>query len=196
MVNELEASIEAVLLTSTTAVKSQAILNLIEGLTEDSLQTIIDNLNQHYQEMNLSFCIRNVAGGYQIHLKPQFHNLIIKLREQSKSSKLSKSALETLTVIAYRQPVTRAQIEEIRGVDSSYSLKLLIQRKLVKISGRSQAAGRPLMYTTTDEFLRYFGLNHIKDLPKEEEIQIDLEENITDLGSFQASLDINLQSDD
>lgn len=186
------ATIEAILLCSHQAIPKEVIITHIEGLTEDGLAKALDNMNNFYVEHNLPYVIKCVANGLQLHVKPEFFNIIQKIKDHNKNTRLTKPAIEILTIIAYRQPITRVQIEEIRGLDCSYGLKLLLQRKLIRISGRSSGIGRPLVYTTSDEFLRYFGLNSIKDLPSEKEIIQDFDQPLQDLATIQTALDIDL----
>jgi segregation and condensation protein B len=120
--------------------------------------------------------IIQAAGGYLFSTKSEYDQWIRRLLSLDQKSKLSHAALETLAAVAYHQPITLAEISAFRGVDATYSLKTLLQKKLVKITGRKKSPGRPLIYRTTEKFLSYFGLNNIKDLPSEEEILKILEE--------------------
>ena len=109
--------------------------------------------------------IVEVAGGYQIASRPELAQWIKRLKKVKQSSRLSKPSLETLAIVAYKQPIVKAEIEDIRGVDSSGVLKGLLDKHMIKIIGRKDVAGRPILYATTKEFLQYFGLRDISDLP-------------------------------
>lgn len=127
-------------------------------------------LAAQYIERGTSFYLEEVAGGYQLRTRPEYTKWIQRL-VQPKPARLSRAALETLAIIAYKQPVVRADIEHIRGVDSGGVLRLLMERKLVRILGRKEIPGRPLIYATTKLFLEVFGLKDLKELPTPEEIE-------------------------
>lgn len=165
----LMEAVEALLLSSELPLTSQQIRTSLEFGTSEIYQEAVDKLNSEYRRTGRSFEIQRVAGGYQLYTLPQFHKFIERLWIARKRSGLTRSALETLAIIAYRQPVTRVQIEEIRGVGSDSVLQGLLERGLLKISGRQAAPGRPMLYATTKEFLRYFGLNTINDLPRDKD---------------------------
>jgi segregation and condensation protein B len=114
--------------------------------------------------------IQEVAGGYQITTRAEYETWVRRLLNKSGKLTLSQAALETLAIIAYKQPVNRFEIEAVRGVDCSGVLKTVLDRNLIKIKGRDEGPGRPLLYATTDTFLEYFGLNRISDMPKLKEI--------------------------
>lgn len=139
----------------------------IVKIPEEEIHKYIDELNQEYQMTNRAFEIKEVAGGFQIYTLPKFAEFVSALYEKKEC--LSKAALETLAIVAYHQPITRAEIEKRRGVDSVYILDVLLQKGFIRTCGRVQAPGRPIKYGTTQEFLRYFGINDLSDLPKEED---------------------------
>jgi segregation and condensation protein B len=118
------------------------------------------------------FQIEEIANGFQLLSRPEYHEWISKIRKKSGESKLSQQALETLSIIAYKQPIIRAEIEAIRGVQSGQMIRTLIEKGLVKITGRDEVLGRPLLYGTTTKFLDHFGLKSIKDLPKVEDLEM------------------------
>jgi len=120
--------------------------------------------------------IIQAAGGYLFSTKPEHNSWIKRLLKLERKNRLSSAALETLSAIAYHQPITLAEISALRGVDSSHTLKTLLQKRLVKIVGRKKSPGNPLIYRTSEKFLAYFGLNNIKDLPSPEEMSKILEE--------------------
>ena len=129
------------------------------------VKAAIDQLNATYEETGRSFRIEEVAGGYSVMTLPQFADVLLALKRGKNSSRLSPAALETLSIIAYKQPVLRADIEAIRGVACGETLRSLMERHLVKITGRAEEIGRPMLYGTTKQFLEVFGLANLKDLP-------------------------------
>lgn len=152
------------------------IFELLEGagptgkLTPDRVLASIDELNSEYDLTGRAFRIVNVAGGYQFATRPEFGAWLGAMVREKSKRKLSVSALESLAVIAYKQPVTKPEIEAIRGVNADYVLRTLLERGLVTIVGRAATPGRPLLYGTTMEFLKHFGLNDLSELPKPREI--------------------------
>jgi segregation and condensation protein B len=152
------------------------IFELLEGagptgrLTPERILSGIDELNQVYDEAGRAFRIVHVAGGYQFATRPEYSAWLGAMVREKAKRKLSIAALETLAVIAYKQPVTKPEIEAIRGVNADYVLRTLLERSLVTIVGRAATPGRPLLYGTTRDFLKYFGLNDLADLPKPREI--------------------------
>ncbi len=163
--------IEALLIATDVPLPLDKICEIVNQPPEDVRQ-MVEELNHDYRETNRAFEIKEIAGGYQIYTLPQFAEWIVILHK--KKERLSKAALETLAVIAYHQPVTRADIEKARGVDSSWILESLMMKGLIKTCGRLDAPGRPIKYGTTKEFLRYFALNDLTDLPQEEKFALDL----------------------
>ncbi len=136
-------------------------------------------LNRQYDESGRAFKIRAVAGGFQLCTRPEFAPFVSALVSKTRTQRLSRAALETLSIIAYRQPVSKPVIEKLRGVESSGVLSTLLERKLVAIVGREEGLGRPLLFGTTPEFLSYFGLNDLAGLPKPEEVAPALEGGVT-----------------
>jgi len=128
----------------------------------------IKALNQQYEEAGRSFRIEQVAGGYQILTLPAFGEQLKKLHQKEADAKLTKAALETLAIVAYKQPVLRADVEAVRGCACGETIRSLMEKHLVKIAGRAEEPGRPILYGTTKRFLELFGLNSIKDLPQPE----------------------------
>jgi segregation and condensation protein B len=129
----------------------------------------IKDLNTQYEESHRAFRIEQVAGGYQILTLPEFGDDLKKLHQREIDAKLTKAALETLAIIAYKQPILRADIEAIRGVACGETIRNLMEKRLVNIAGRAEEPGRPILYGTTKRFLEVFGLNTIKDLPQSEQ---------------------------
>jgi segregation and condensation protein B len=137
----------------------------ITQFQKDEVKKHLEQLNQEYIHSERAFQIKEIAGGYQIYTLPVFADWVGALHDHK--SKLSRAALETLAVIAYHQPITRAEIEKVRGVDCTYILDALIQKGLIRTSGRLPVPGRPIRYATTREFLRYFGIKDLDELPRE-----------------------------
>lgn len=139
-------------------------------ITEDEVLTHVRDLNAHYVQSGRAFRIIHVAGGYQFATMPEYADWLGKMAKEKARRKLSHSALESLAVIAYKQPVTKPEIEAIRGVGADYVLGTLLERGLITIVGRAATPGRPLLYGTTQEFLKHFAINDLADLPKPREI--------------------------
>ena len=162
----MKRALEALLIATDTPLSEKKIAEIL-NMSEQDIQRHVDELNQDYQSTGRAFEVKKIAGGYQIYTLPEFASYINALIE--KKSSLSKAALETLAIIAYHQPLTRGEVEKLRGVDSTWILDALLEKGLIKTCGRLQAPGRPIRYGTTKEFLRYFGINDLADLPREEE---------------------------
>lgn len=162
----MKSIIEALLIATDTALSLKKIIEIVK-IPEEEIRRYIDELNQEYRTTERSFEIKEIAGGYQIYTLPTFADWVGKLHERR--SRLSRAALETLAIIAYHQPITRPEIEKVRGVDSTWVLDTLLQKCLIRTCGRLAVPGRPIRYGTTKEFLRYFGINDISDLPSEED---------------------------
>ncbi|MBT3590183.1 MAG: SMC-Scp complex subunit ScpB [Candidatus Marinimicrobia bacterium] len=149
---------------------SQKRINLVFDSDPPNLKQIVEELNNDYASIGRAFEIETVAGGFQLISKKEYETWIRRLIAKSGKLILSPAALDTLAIIAYKQPVGRYEIEAVRGVDSSGVIKTLLNRNLVRIKGRDSGPGRPLLYQTTDKFLEHFGLNRLSDLPKLKEI--------------------------
>jgi len=139
----------------------------IQGLDAEQL---VKEIEADYVQRNSPMELRFVAGGWQFATRKEYSPWIRRLYREKATLRLSPSALETLAIIAYKQPITRAEIEEIRGVETSGVIETILERKLVKILGRKETIGRPLLYGTTQEFLRHFGLSNLGELPSIEEL--------------------------
>lgn len=158
--------IEALLIATDTPLSLERVAGILNS-TEDEVKKNIEILNNEYRQTGRAFEIKEVAGGFQIYTLPEYADYVGKLKQ--KKEKLSKAALETLAIIAYHQPITRAEIEKARGVDCSYILESLLAKGLIKIVGRLPTPGRPIKYATTNEFLRHFGIRDLSELPREED---------------------------
>ena len=166
----VESVIEAVLFASDESLSDSRLAKILEIPTKQ-IRRHIKNLNDKYQANNNSFRIEQIAGGYQMLTLSQYNLWLKKFVRVRGDSKLSPAAMETLAIVAYKQPVIRADIEAIRGVAVGEVLRSLCYKGLVKIVGRAEVLGRPMLYGTTKKFLEVFGLNTLKDLPKIEELK-------------------------
>ncbi len=166
---ELKAIIEALIFASPDPLTPKALLKLLDNEPKEDVLAALEGLKQDYERPG-GLQLVEVAGGFQIVTRPDLHEWVRRLFHERSTQKLSVQALETLAVIAYRQPITAIEITEIRGVNTSGVLNTLLERHLVKIVGRKQVVGRPFMYATTKEFLIRFGLKDLGDLPKVEDM--------------------------
>ena len=167
--SEVKSIIEALLFASPDPL-NQAKVNTVFSPETYVLKDIINALNKQYLKENHAFEIQQVAGGFQLVSKKEYEIFIRRMLSKSGKLTLSNAALDCLAIIAYRQPISRYEIEAVRGVDSSGVIKTLLGRELIKIKGRDSGPGRPLLYKTTNKFLEYFGINRLSDLPKLKEI--------------------------
>lgn len=172
---EKEAILEGVLFAAGDIVKVDTLSNIL-GETKIDVENLIDSLNKKFESENRAITIRKINDSYQMGTKTDYHKYISKLYDTKQKQNLSQAAMETLAIIAYKQPVTRQEIEKLRGVNSDRSVTVLSEYGLVEDVGRLDAPGRPLIYATTDEFLRVFGYSSLTDLPK-----FNLEQNLTEL---------------
>ena len=168
-VEESDQIIESLLFASPDPL-SQALLNQVLDKSAPLLNEAVKRLNEFYLKNKKPYFIDNIAGGYQLVTKPEFDIWIRRLLGKSNKLILSAAALDTLAIIAYKQPIGRYDIEAIRGVDSSGVIKTLLSRNLIMIKGRGDGPGRPLLYSTTKLFLEKFGLNRLSDMPKLKEV--------------------------
>jgi len=168
--HDLKPILEGILFVSESPVKLETLAEILREWDRDTLLEGIDWLKKEYEEDSRGLELVEVAGGYQFRTKPRWAHWVNRLKK-SKPVKLSQAALETLAIIAYRQPVIRPTIEMIRGVDSGGVLRSLLEKGLIRIVGRKEIAGRPLIYGTTKTFLELFNLNTLSDLPTLKEIQ-------------------------
>jgi len=139
---------------------------------EEDILEVISALKEKYSDDSFAFEINHVGGGYQFLTKPAYQaSISIMLKQQSKR-RLSASALETISIIAYKQPVTKGELEQIRGVNCDYSVQKLLEKGLIEIKGKSEAIGRPMLYGTSDKFMEYFGINNLNELPTPKDFAI------------------------
>jgi len=166
---EVKAILEALIFASPEPLTPKAIFKLLASEPKEDVLLALDALKREYEGRG-GLQLVEIAGGYQIVTRPDLHEWVRRLFHERTTQKLTVQSLETLAVIAYRQPVTTAEISEIRGVDTGGVINTLLERHLVKIAGRKQVVGRPFLYATTKEFLIRFGLNDLTDLPKVEDM--------------------------
>ena len=166
---ELKAVIEALIFASPEPITLKALAKLLDPETKEAILEAIAALKADYDHPG-GLQLVEVAGGYQIVTRPELHEWVRRLFHERTTQKLSVAALETLAVIAYKQPITAPEIAEVRGVNAAGVVSTLVERRLVKIVGRKQVVGRPFLYGTTREFLERFGLNDLSDLPKVEDM--------------------------
>ena len=174
--------VEAVLFSSEAPVNPEEIARADESLDEDVVEKAIVELKQLYEESERAFEIKLLGGGYQIVTLPVYATYLDRFDTVPKSSRLSGPALETLAIIAYRQPIGRIDIEYVRGVSSAGVVRTLQERELVEVVGRGDGLGRPLLYGTTSKFLEHFGFSRIEDLPRTDDLPVILKgANITEV---------------
>jgi segregation and condensation protein B len=166
---ELKAILEALIFASPEPLTPKAMFKLLDSEPKEDVQAALVDLKHDYDRPG-GLQLVEVAGGYQIVTRPDLHEWVRRLFHERSTQKLTVPALETLAVIAYRQPITAAEITDVRGVNTAGVLNTLLERHLIKIVGRKQVVGRPFLYATTKEFLIRFGLNDLSDLPKVEDM--------------------------
>ena len=169
--------IESLIFISHEPLSLDKIKSILSEYTEKQIESAIQELLEIYSTKKKGIQIVCKGGGYLFTTKPECDPWIRRLLKEERKSKLSPAALETLSVVAYHQPMTLAEISDMRGVDASHALKTLLNKRLIKIVGRKKGPGKPLIYRTTNKFLGYFGLNTLKDLPSQDEISKILDEN-------------------
>lgn len=168
--DEVRTIVEAILVTAEEPVSPGRLLGVLKGLNGKDIRQAIDDLNDRYDRGGHAMTIREVAGGYQLATRKEFGAWVRKLHDRG-PVRLSQAALETLAVIAFKQPVTRVEIDSTRGVDSAGVVRHLLELNLVRIVGRSEGLGRPMLFGTTKEFMTHFGLKSLADLPKPRELE-------------------------
>jgi len=166
-----EQVVEAILFAADTPLGLSKIVSILGVGSARDVRKHINALNQRYEQHGAAFRIESIAGGYQMLTRPEFNTWLRRLKQSKQDSRLSQAAMETLAVVAYKQPVVRADIEAIRGVQSGEMLNRLRELGLIKIVGRAEDVGRPMLYGTTKRFLEVFGLSGLDDLPEVEELK-------------------------
>lgn len=173
----LSLQIESLIFASDSPLKQKDILQSLKvievEIRETDLQEILEKLLKKYQNVDFPFQIVEIAEGYTFMTKEVYHDTIAGLVAQRNKKRLSRSALETLSIIAYKQPITKSEVEEIRGVNSDYAVGKLLERELIESKGRADKPGKPMLYGTTDVFMDHFGLKNLSDLPQLRDIPRD-----------------------
>jgi len=162
--------VEALVLGAPEPVSAQKLADVVPGLELDEARALVAELGREYEAQGRAFEIWEVAGGYQLRTRPEYAPYL-RLLHRERPLRLSRAALETLAVVAYRQPVTRAEVEAVRGVEVDAVMHSLLDRQLVRIAGHREVPGRPMLYATTKRFLEVFGLGRIEDLPTLREME-------------------------
>ena len=170
--------VEAILFASDAPLRAEDIARADESLDEDVVEEALQRLRIEYDEADRAFQVEEVAGGYQLLTRPEFAPYLDRFDTIPRPSRLSGPALETLAIVAYRQPIGRVEIEYIRGVGASGVIKTLQDRDLLEVVGRAEGLGRPLLYGTTRTFLEHFGFRSLDDLPRPEELPVILRERV------------------
>lgn len=174
---EPRSVIEALIFAADKPILLKEIKEVLDGeIKNEAIIKIIDNLKEEHAAQGRSFYIVEVAGGFRMATRPQFGKYLKKFYGIRHRERLSRAALETLSIVAYKQPVIRVEVEAVRGVDAAGVLHSLLEKRLIRVMGRREIAGRPLIYGTTDYFLEHFGLNSLSGLPRLEEFKEGLKE--------------------
>jgi segregation and condensation protein B len=168
----VDSMVEALLFASQTPLSAAELARADDGLDEEQVEHAIAALRRAYEREGRAFDIVEIAGGYQLLTRPEFGSLLERFDAVPHSARLSSPALETLAIIAYRQPIGRAEVEEIRGVGAGGVLKTLQERELIEVVGRGEGLGRPLLYGTTRRFLDHFGFRSLEDLPRPQDLPV------------------------
>lgn len=174
---EVKAAIEALIFASVEPLKSSMIVATLQEaderiqITEAEVDALIDTINAELLDQHRPYCIELIAGGYSFLTRSEQHRWLRIYQHRNASRRLSQSALESLAVIAYKQPLTKPELDLIRGVDSGHIIRNLLEKDLIEVAGRAETPGRPLYYRTSSTFLQHFGINSVSELPKPREIE-------------------------
>jgi segregation and condensation protein B len=166
----MEQDVEALIFASEQGIRMEEIMFCLQAasgneVNDDEVQKAIDNIQKKYASAALAIELVKINNGYQFLTKKAHHNIIAQLQIQRSKKKLSQAALETLAIIAYKQPVTKVDVEQIRGVNCDYSIQKLLEKELIVIAGKADTVGKPILYATSSQFADYMGINNINDLP-------------------------------
>ena len=175
---EIRAILEALIFASPQPITPREIGEVLGGVSRSAWQEALDELKAEYEESGRAFRIVEVAGGWQVTTRPEYNDWVRALLDPKSPTRLSIQALETLAVVAYKQPVTLPEIIDLRGVKSGGVIKTLLEKRLIRILGRKEVVGRPILYGTTKHFLLHFGLKDLSELPKIEEFAEVLGEEV------------------
>ncbi|MCI0919958.1 SMC-Scp complex subunit ScpB [Sphingobacterium rhinopitheci] len=172
---DIQLNIEALIFSSEEGISAQEIKHVLQDgllitINKDEVLVFIDSIKNKYESEDSVFSLKMINNKYQLLTKESYHDVINQLQAHRDRKKLSQSALETLAIIAYRQPITKLEVEQIRGVNCDYSIQRLLEKDLIKITGKAESIGKPLLYATSDQFMNHFGINSVKDLPQLKDI--------------------------
>ena len=170
MMEDIKNIIESLLFVAEDPLTIDSIKKVLDSTDSNAIRNVLHELSSEYEARKGGFFLREVAGGYQIRTRPEYSQWIRRLLRPN-PLRLSNAALETLAIVAYKQPVIRSDIEHLRGVDCGGILRMLLERRLIRVVGRKEIPGRPIIYTTTKKFLELFELKDLKDLPSPKEIE-------------------------
>ncbi|MBI4249829.1 MAG: SMC-Scp complex subunit ScpB [Elusimicrobia bacterium] len=162
---EMKDIVETLLFIAEYPLPLKRLVEILGHVTEAEVEPCVRLLQKEHEDRKSPLQVVEVAGGFQMATRPEFGPWVRKLYQSKMTARLSAASLETLSIIAYRQPITRSEVEEIRGVEAVSALERLLEKKLIRVAGRKEAIGRPLLYETTPEFLRRFGLKALQDMP-------------------------------
>jgi len=174
----LQSHVEALIFCASEPISIEELQSCLSEMFGTSIQETdivqaINVLTEKYEDSNFAFQICQMSEGYQFLTKPEFQPSIALLLKQKSKKRLSKAALETLAIVAYKQPVTKGQLEQIRGVNCDYTIQKLLEKELVAIKGKADTPGRPILYGTSKKFMEYFGINSLSDLPLPKDLKVD-----------------------
>lgn len=168
---ETRQALHALLFVTDRPLSAERMAQALGDIDPDVVLNLLVELREDLERQQAPYLLKEIAGGYQFISKPEFAPYVRRLFQIKKSNRLSKAVLETLAIIAYKQPVTRAEVESIRGVSVSHAFEVLQEKRLIKVAGVAEVVGRPKLYRTTDEFLVHFGISSVKELPSIEELR-------------------------
>ncbi|MBK0382424.1 SMC-Scp complex subunit ScpB [Pedobacter sp. SD-b] len=179
----IEQYIEALIFASDASIRLEEIILCLQAALEqdikdDDVERAIQNIQKKYRDQNSALELVKISGGYQFLTRKEMLPIINQLHIHKSKKKLSQSALETLAIIAYRQPITKLEIEQIRGVNCDYTVQKLLEKDLISIAGKAETPGRPILYDLSQYFLDYFGINNVSDLPHLKDIETQSEHEV------------------
>ena len=181
--DDIEQYIEALIFVSEQSIRTEEIIYCLQttfnhDFNSEEIKTYISNITKKYTDSSFAIELVQINSGYQFLTKKRYHGIVSLLQAQRSKKKLSQAALETLAIIAYKQPVTKQDVEQIRGVNCDYSVQKLLEKELITIAGKSESVGKPILYGTSGLFMDYFGINSIDELPQLKEFA----DNTTTIG--------------
>lgn len=168
---ESRGVLHALLFVSDRPLSSDRLAEAMGDVDREVVTTLLEELREELEAQNAPYLLREIAGGYQLTTKGEYAPYIRRLLQIKKSNRLSRAVLETLAIIAYKQPTTRSEVEAVRGVSVSHAFDILLEKRLIKVAGVAEVPGRPRLYRTTEEFLVHFGIKSLKELPSIEELR-------------------------